>query len=44
MHDAFAETLRAFGARVALVQGSGDARTTHALQAVLDAAPAGSIR
>lgn len=43
MHEAFAETLREFGARVTLVEGSGDERTTHALQAVLDAAPAGSI-
>ena len=44
MHEAFAETLDAFGARVALVQGLGDARTARALQAVLDAAPAESIR
>jgi len=44
MHAAFVETLRALGARVALVQGSGDERTAHALQAVRDAAPAESIR
>jgi NadR type nicotinamide-nucleotide adenylyltransferase len=44
MHDAFASTLRDFGARVAPVAGAGDERTTHALQAVRAAAPPGSVK
>ena len=44
MHAAFADTLRELGARVVTVAGTGEARTALALQAVLDAAPAGSAR
>jgi NadR type nicotinamide-nucleotide adenylyltransferase len=43
MHEAFAATLREFGARVVLVRGVDDERTTHALQTVRDAAPPGSV-
>lgn len=42
MHDAFARTLRAFGAHVVPVTGIGAARTALAMDAVLAAAPAGS--
>lgn len=42
MHDAFAGTLRAFGARVVPVTGVGAARTALAMDAVLAAAPTGS--
>lgn len=42
MHDAFARTLRALGARVVRVTGSGAARTALAMDAVLAAAPNGS--
>ncbi len=42
MHDAFSSTLRALGARVALVTGTGPERTAHALAAVTAAAPTGS--
>jgi len=44
MHDAFVAALRAFGAHVAQVQGSGDARTFGAMRAVLDAAPTGTTQ
>lgn len=39
MHDAFAETLRAFGARVVNVDGTGEARVQGALVAVRAAHP-----
>lgn len=42
MYDAFALTLRVLGARVVPVTGIGAARTTHAIDAVLAAAPTGS--
>ncbi len=43
MHAAFVDTLKEFGARVVLVDGAGEARTTRALQAIRDAAPAGTL-
>lgn len=44
MYDAFAGMLRALGARVVPITGTGAARTALALDAVLAAAPAGSSR
>ncbi|MBI2406855.1 MAG: ATP-binding protein [Gemmatimonadetes bacterium] len=43
MHEAFTTTLRDLGARVEVVAGAGDERTTHALQAIRAAAPHGSV-
>jgi hypothetical protein len=34
MHEAFADTLKAFGAHTVLVRGTGDARTAVALESV----------
>lgn len=42
MYDAFAETLRALGARVVPVTGTGPTRAARAIDAVLSAAPTGS--
>ncbi len=44
MHETFAEALRVLGARVVPVSGMGDARSARALEAVLNAAPAGTGR
>lgn len=44
MHDAFAETLRALGARVVPVTGIGAARTARAMDAVLAAAATRSAK
>jgi NadR type nicotinamide-nucleotide adenylyltransferase len=44
MHAAFVEALRRLNAHVELVTGTGAARTTRAVRAVRDAAPAGMPR